>query len=113
MGTRLADEFVEDVLLLGVVGGVVLGVPLGRDDPRRRFQLDRLDHPVGGSTDDPQVIADGVERLVMNVMALLRRVGTERFGETRAGVEFDGEVLMPMGFGTDVLDERAAASDVQ
>ena len=109
----MANEFVEDVLLLDVVGGIVLGMPLGGDDPRRRFQLDRLDHAVGGSTDNPQAIADGVESLVMNVMAVLWGVGAERFGETRTGVEFDGEVLVPMGLGADVLYKRAAARDVQ
>ena len=48
----MANQLVEEALLLWVVGSGVLGMPLSADDPPRLFELDSVDDAAGMAADD-------------------------------------------------------------
>ena len=77
----MADQLVEQALLLGVVGGGVLGVPLGADDPAGAVELDGVDDAVGVAADDAEAVAETVEGLMVHAVAPLRRFRAHRLGD--------------------------------
>jgi len=77
----LADQLVEEGLLLGVGVGGILGVPLGSHHPAGRVELDRVDQPVGVVADHVQAVTESIECLMVNAMASLGPVGSHGLGD--------------------------------
>ncbi len=85
----MADQFVEQALLLRIRGGGVFGMPLCADDPPCAVELDGVDDAVDMPVDDVKSIAQPVEGLVVDAMALFGGVGAHGLGDPRPWIELD------------------------
>ena len=65
------------------------------------------------AADNSKPVAQLIECLMVNAVALRRSFGTHRLGDAGAGIEIDSGEAVPVIFAPDVLHQRATEGDVE
>lgn len=105
VASGVADESVEQSLLLPVAGRSVLGMPLGGDHPPVARVLDGFDDSVIGVADDAQIGAQSIDGLMMHGVTGIESCRSHGGSDVRVRFDRHGMFLEPVPVVTDVLEE--------